>query len=87
MILRRLKVIDKNGDLDCLYLLFYVSVAWSIAVPFGLFVALTVSGFATYRDEIIRANKTEQQKFIERIESIESDISAIKLHEGMRNIR
>lgn len=87
MILRKLKIIDRDGNLDYLMFLFFASVISVFAIPFSLFIALAVSGIATYRDEILRSEITEQEKIMQRMQALEDDLNHVKLQQGIRTLK
>ena len=87
MILKQIKLIDKNDKVDVVYLMIYVSVIYSVAVPLQLVVTLAFCILAIIRDDVFAKNKSNDEMFDERIKHIESEVSAIKISEAIRNGR
>lgn len=82
------KIVDAENKIDILYLLFYASVFGAIFNPILLMTnALAVSILIVVRDELLRKKRTNEDVFRARIEFLESDISAIKMSQGIKNLR
>jgi len=81
-----LKLFD-NGNLDNGYLLFYTLLIGGVITPAIWSLALILVCVLTYRDEVLRIKDNELQKLKAQIEAIESELTQIKLHEGIKTLK
>lgn len=84
----KIKLIDKNGYIDCVYALFYASVIYLAFNPFlGLMGALACSILILVRDELSSRKLTKDEELEQRLQSLESDLTAVKMQQGIKNLR
>lgn len=91
--IKKLRLIDQDGKLDPGYILFYYLLLGGAlnfeGVPFVLvgFIALATFCALAYRDLILKAKKSPNDEIHEKLESLEAELTAIKLNEGIRVLK
>lgn len=88
--MRKLKIIDNNGELDPLFLLFYLIIL-SCPLVFNLFyliaalIVITVlQVLILYRDFVLKNNKSQLDMIEEKLLDMGSDISNLKINQGVK---
>lgn len=91
--IKKLKLLDQDGKLDPGFLLFYyVLLGGALTMesfPFALLSLIALATFIviTYRDLILKAKKSPNDEIKERLDSLESELTALKIHEGIRTLK
>jgi hypothetical protein len=86
--IRKLKIIDDKSNIDHAYFLFYFSIITSIAVnPSVLVLSFLVSVLIFIRDHLNKKTNIDLTIYESRLESIESDLTALKIGEGIKVLR
>jgi len=88
-IVRKLKLVGEEGSIDLLHCLFYLSIGRAMASddPFrSSAVALLTLCLTVIRD-YFKPPKTNTELLSERLDSIESDLTALKMAQGIKNLR
>lgn len=76
-----------NGKIDAGYLLFYVLLIGGIFTPWIWALALILVCALTYRDEVLRLKAGPLDELKAELESINSELTQIKLHEGIKTLK
>ena len=91
--IEKLKLLDQDGKLDPGFLLFYyVLLGGALTMesfPFAVLSLIALATFIviTYRDLILKAKKSPNDEIKERLDSLESELTALKIHEGIRTLK
>lgn len=89
MILKRLKIIDRENNVDAFYLFAYVAILSGavniFALPLVEMLSALLSLIAiTYRDEVLRAKELPIDKINSDIEKLKGDLSELQITSGLR---
>lgn len=90
MILKRLKIIDEKGAIDALFLSFYCSLlalAVALQVPSVLFFHAFIVSLICVRDLLSPRSKSEMDEIKVMLAEVESDLSALKITQGVKTLR
>lgn len=84
MIFEKLKILDSEKNLDPIFILFYISAVYSVFLQtIYLIAALILLVLIIIRDDFLRMNKTELQQLKDKADSLESDISTLKIEKAL----
>lgn len=78
--------------LDPLYLLFGTLIVSGVcSVPLILtlncVICVGIIAFITYRDEVLKKKSQPLDEIKAQLDDLQSEVSALKIHEGMKNLR
>ena len=87
--MKKLKLVDSQGNIDCLVVLFYLcSFMGAITSGFYSFIPLVVAlaacGLQIYRDDVLHKQKSPTDEINEKLEAIDGELSAIRIGQSMR---
>ena len=93
-LVKKMKIIDESCTVDALYLLFYLvffagvmSVFESSHLVFISLVALAILSLITIRDHVLSKQISPVDEIKSKIETIEGELTSIRLGQGIRELR
>lgn len=82
----KLKIINSHGVVDIAFVLFYVTLAAGLILSNSLWSVISLAALCliTFRDDFLNKRKDDIK---DKLESLESEISTLKLQQGIKTLK
>jgi hypothetical protein len=87
--MKKLEILNAGAYITSLHILFYYClVAGFITMdPFIILIGFFTAALMVYRDDILKEKAQPIDKIQIELDELKSEVSALKLHEGLKNLR
>ena len=91
--MKKLKLLDADGLLDCLHVLFYYCLIAGLltfdptTIAVMAVIALFSVGLSVFRDDILRVKSQPIDELKAQVDDLQSEVSNLKLHEGIKTLK